>query len=378
MTDKTRYLPTCYLPTHTGLLLLLLGLLLTTSSHSQTAEPESAAAAISTPRLVKTLILDSATQGDGLVLPGRVQAAERTQLAFQVGGPLIELPVVEGQQVQKGDLLARLDPRDYENQLALQAAKLKLVQSQYQRFEKLIKTKTSPISKAEFDRKQSEYEIAKADTAQARKNLDDTTLLAPFDGLVAVKHVNNYENVQAKQTIIELEAIVSIEITVDVPEEVMAGSKQIPLGQEVGAVIFESLPDRSFPVQLAEIATRADTNTQTYRATLRMISPEDVTLLPGMTATFVSHLRKPVTDNSFLVPRSAISDGGSDDATQVWVVDAEAMTVSPRAVKLDLVTDTAVTVIEGLQVGERIVTAGTHLLQDGMPVRFYSVGMLGG
>ncbi|MCB1808912.1 MAG: efflux RND transporter periplasmic adaptor subunit, partial [Candidatus Competibacteraceae bacterium] len=186
MTDKTRYLPTCYLPTHTGLLLLLLGLLLTTSSHSQTAEPESAAAAISTPRLVKTLILDSATQGDGLVLPGRVQAAERTQLAFQVGGPLIELPVVEGQQVQKGDLLARLDPRDYENQLALQAAKLKLVQSQYQRFEKLIKTKTSPISKAEFDRKQSEYEIAKADTAQARKNLDDTTLLAPFDGLVAV------------------------------------------------------------------------------------------------------------------------------------------------------------------------------------------------
>ncbi|MCB1809059.1 MAG: hypothetical protein KDJ99_29060, partial [Candidatus Competibacteraceae bacterium] len=87
MTDKTRYLPTCYLPIHIGLLLLL-GLLLTTSSHSQTADPESAAAAISTPRLVKTLILDSATQGDGLVLPGRVQAAERTQLAFQVGGPL--------------------------------------------------------------------------------------------------------------------------------------------------------------------------------------------------------------------------------------------------------------------------------------------------
>ncbi|MEZ5592199.1 MAG: hypothetical protein R3F53_16400 [Gammaproteobacteria bacterium] len=69
------------------------------------------------------------------------------------------------------------------------------------------------------------------------KIFDDTTLLAPFDGLVAVKHVNNYENVQAKQTIIELEAIVSIEITVDVPEEVMAGTKQIPLGQEVGAVI---------------------------------------------------------------------------------------------------------------------------------------------
>ncbi|MEZ5592201.1 MAG: hypothetical protein R3F53_16410 [Gammaproteobacteria bacterium] len=65
-------------------MLLLLGLLLTTSSHSQPADPESAAAAISTPRLVKTLILDSATQGDGLVLPGRVQAAERTQLAFQV------------------------------------------------------------------------------------------------------------------------------------------------------------------------------------------------------------------------------------------------------------------------------------------------------
>ncbi|MEZ5592198.1 MAG: hypothetical protein R3F53_16395 [Gammaproteobacteria bacterium] len=131
-------------------------------------------------------------------------------------------------------------------------------------------------------------------------------------------------------------------------------------------------------MQLAEIATRADTNTQTYRATLRMISPEDVTLLPGMTATFVSHLRKPVTDNSFLVPRSAISGGGSDDTAQVWVVDAEAMTVSPRAVKLGPTTDTAVTVIEGLQVGERIVTAGTHLLQDGMPVRFYSVGMLGG
>jgi multidrug efflux pump subunit AcrA (membrane-fusion protein) len=116
-------------------------------------EPEEATASADHPKLVKTIVLGGAQQGSGISLPGRVDAVDKVELAFQVDGPLIELPIVEGQRVKQGDLLARIDPRDYENFLDAAKAKLSEAQRQYERYAALIKTRTSPVSKAEVDEK---------------------------------------------------------------------------------------------------------------------------------------------------------------------------------------------------------------------------------
>ncbi len=152
-------------------------------------KPEQETALPDYPKLVKTVIFQ---QEGGVSLLGRVDAVDKVDLAFQVNGPLVELPVLEGQRVKKSDLLARIDPRDYDNVLAAAKAKLDEAQRQYERYAQLIKTRTSPVSQAEVDQKKADYEIARSVADQARKDLDDTYMRAPFNGQIAARYVDNY------------------------------------------------------------------------------------------------------------------------------------------------------------------------------------------
>ena len=339
-------------------------------------EPEEATAPADHPKLVKTIVLGGARQGSGISLPGRVDAVDKVELAFQVDGPLIELPIVEGQRVKQGDLLARIDPRDYENFLDAAKAKLSEARRQYERYAALIKTRTSPVSKAEVDEKKADYETARSITDQAQKDLNDTYLRAPFDGQIAARYVNNYENFEAKQVILRIEGTASVEVIVDIPEDIIAGVKDFPKpGEEVGAVSLDAAPALSFPVSLRELATRADPTTQTYRARLIMPSPKEINVLPGMTATFFSTVGEETENQRFFLPRTAVAE--LDENPVVWIVDMDSMTVSKRTVKIEQRTDDGVEVVEGLRNGERIVETGVDLLQESDKVRLYFPGMLG-
>jgi RND family efflux transporter MFP subunit len=216
-----------------------------------------------------------------LAIPGTVQAARRSELAFQFGGLLVERPVVAGQRVTAGTVLARLDPRDFEARLSLEQSRLNLARANYERFSRLRGSRTSPVSDAEVDRSRSLFEIAEVSTAQARKNLQDTTLRAPFDGVVAVVLVDNHTQIRARQPIVTVEAADVLEVIIDLPERVVARVRTVPRDQPVGEVEFAVLPARRFPVTLGEIATRADPATQTFRVTLALERPRDVNLLPG-------------------------------------------------------------------------------------------------
>lgn len=354
-------------------LISIILLLSACSGESDTPAPQVA----DFPRLVKTTVLGEADRDDALTLPGRVEATDRAELAFPVEGPLIELPIVEGQFVEKGRLLARIDPRDYENRVAEAEARLNEAKRKYQRYAQLIKSKVSPVSKAELDQAKSQFEIAEANLEQAQKNLQDTFLYAPFDGVVAVRYVDNYQNVQAKEPIVQFEDASHLDIIVDVPERFVARAKRGLIGKEVGKVIVEAQPGRSFPVKLKEFSTRADPNTQTYKATLVMPRPDDLNVLPGMTATFVNSPSQIGEASRFIVPATAIT-GGNEGPAYAWVVNMEPMTVSKRAIKLGQKTGDSVQVLEGLKTGDRIVVAGVDLLKEGMQVRLYEVGMLGG
>jgi RND family efflux transporter MFP subunit len=368
-------------------------------------------------------------------LPGKVQAYQRAELAFRVPGTLIELPVKEAQDVEKGTVLARLDPRDYKTNLAkvksaiaqaraqlkamkagarpeekrvLQAevsaakARFQEAKQQYERYKDLWEKRV--ISKADYDRQESAYNVAVAQLNTANQNLqkgkagartedieamesnikgliaqqdeaqdalNDTYLRAPFTGVVAKKLVDNFQNVQAKEPILIFQDISRLDIIINVPEQAFVEAKEPEFYQFVA--IFEAVPDREFILKVKEYTTEADPKTQTYRGVLTMQAPKDLKILPGMTTTVIiteKQMAESTPTSTFLVPVSTVF---ADELNKqyVWVVEPNTMTVQKRQVKVGDLTGESIRVLNGLKTGERIVTAGVHFLQEGMKIRLF-------
>lgn len=333
-------------------------------------------------RPVKIMTVMSSEEAFKRKFPGRVRAAKRVDLAFQVGGPLMELPVDEGQEVKKGKLLARIDPKDFqtnlrnaEGQLAKAKAALQLAQTEYDRVVRIREKDPGAVSQAMVDRRREAVNKAQADLKSleasvdaAKDQLSYTYLRAPFSGVISRRYVDNYQEVRAKQPIVSLDDISSLEILVDVPEIVMASVRERGPARVVAE--FAAAPGKQFPLSLKEYATRADPRTQTYQVTLEMPRPKGVNILPGMTATV---LGSPPTeergDDRFAIPAIAVF---ADEAgvSHVWVVDKESMKVQKRKVKTgDLTGTDSIQILEGLQSGERIAITGVAQLREEMQVR---------
>ena len=152
--------------------------------------------------------------------PGKVKASQQVDLAFKVSGPLVEFPVNEGQSVKIGKLLARIDPRDFKINLDKAKAHALEAEQQYKRYKDLYIKKQ--VSKADFDKYRAASDIARAQKEDAQHALSDTYLRAPFAGVIAKKFVENFQEVRAKQPIVSLQDVSSVEIHIDVPEAVMA------------------------------------------------------------------------------------------------------------------------------------------------------------
>jgi RND family efflux transporter MFP subunit len=326
-------------------------------------------------RPVKMLKLDVAGVGEVLEYPGKVSPVQDAEMAFEVAGKIIEFPVDEGQAVKKGDILARLDPRDFEANLEAKAAKERAAKATYERNKAVHKE--GVISDQQLDVIRKNYEVAKAEADTGRKALEDAVLRAPFSGKVARKIKADFKNVKAKEPVLILQDDSSLEITINFPENdavrIRPGltleerRKNAALVKPVA--VITSIPDRIFPLQLKELATMADPVTRTFPATFTFAAPDDVTVLPGMTA----RVRLTIPSESslsgeFTIPASAVRTDESNKAF-VWVVDITSMTVKQTSVEVGELTGTSVAVLKGLKSGDTIAVSGVHQLREGIPVR---------
>jgi len=317
-------------------------------------------------RPVKIMTVKSGL-GPGLhKFAGVVRGSRRSELSFKVSGPLVQLPVEEGQQVKKGQLIARIQPRDFE--IAVKEARARAVEAenQYKRYRQLYARKQ--VSKADFDRYRAARDVARARLEDARNALRDTYLRAPFGGVIAKRFVENYQKVRAKEPIVFLHDISQVEILVDVPELIVAelkGDKKIKAWAE-----FQSAPGKKYVLKLKEFSTRADPATQTYQVVLVMKQPKEANILPGMTCTVVSELSGSTKAAAGIrIPAIAVLNA-ADGKSYVWVLDKQKMTVRKTAVKVGPLSGSQdIVVTEGLKGGEAIVTAGVTQLRDGMKVR---------
>lgn len=313
--------------------------------------------------------------------PGRTQAVDRVNLSFRVDGVLIERPVLVGDSVPKGGLLARLDPRDYEvslrnieGSLQVAEAKLRFAESDLVRVERIWEKDPGAISESFLDQKTAERdqligEVAslKAQVEAAKDALSYTTLAAPFEGIVVATYVENFEFVSAKQPIVRLLDITQVEMSIDVPDSLI---NEIPGVQEL-IVQFEMFPGREFPAKLKEIGTEASVTTRTFPVTLVIDQPSDLKILSGMVgeARFTKTGPQESAEQLFVIPPSALFSDQELGQSFVWVIDPADSVVHRRKVMSGALTTRGMSIQSGLNEGEWIVTAGVHYLSDGEFVR---------
>ena len=328
---------------------------------------------VDVPRPVKTYLIGATDARSIRSFPARIDAGRKAELSFRVSGKVSELSVKEGDDVEKGQQVAALDRTDYQIAFNDRKAGYDNAEKNFSRAKELIGK--GNISKMDYDRLEAEFKSAGAALESARQNLNYTRLSAPFTGVIAKRHIEKFEEVQAKQVILDLQDLTQLEVKFDVPESQLRElrperDKDTPKRENAPVrVAFSDLPDNSYPLTFREISTKADPQTQTFQVTYTMQRTEDFTILPGMTANVIVDLSDYLDSNAHpTVPARAII-GDFKLAPTAWVVDEQNMVVKSRSVKVGRLMGDSIEVVEGLKTGERIVTAGAPFLVENMKVR---------
>ncbi|MEJ8475268.1 efflux RND transporter periplasmic adaptor subunit [Roseibium algae] len=297
---------------------------------------------------------------------GRVEAVQTVDLSFQVAGKLIEMPVRESQEISKGELVAKLDPTDYER--AVREAKLQLQQAKLDlgRLETL--RARSVISEKSYDDQKNAYDLAIEALAAAEQNLEYTQIHAPFDGIVTRRLIDSFTTVNVGTAVVRVQDVSEVQIDINVPESMFAKVSEDLIASL--NVEFPSLPGKMFPVTYREHSTEVDPVTQTYRVTLAMPRDPEVRIYPGMTAAVVVQVKPEGFDleNSFLVPVGAVAVDGSRNA-YVWRFDDASGAVTKTPVQVGVVTGDYLPVTQGISKGDQIISAGVAYLSEGQIVR---------
>ncbi|MHA3979468.1 efflux RND transporter periplasmic adaptor subunit [Halovulum sp. GXIMD14794] len=341
------------------LILPILSLFLGTATLAQDApQPEPAH-----PRPVKLMTVTEESSAVSRVFFGRVKARETVDLAFQVGGQIVELPVIEGQRVPEGGLIARLDTEPFE--LAVDQAELQLDQADRD-LERLTKLSGAAVSEVAVDDARTAASSARISLRTAERDLENATLTAPFDALVASRNVANFSTIQAGTPVVRLHDMSDLRVEIDVPEILFQRAGREP---DVSFTVNFPAADKSYAMQIREFNAEASEIGQTYTLTLGIAPPDDLAVLPGSSATVTAALNE--GNSQITVPPSAIVPN-ADGSAHVMVftpTGADEGTVEQRQVEIAPAQGEVVAILSGLEPGEEIVLAGGAMLDEGQPVR---------
>jgi RND family efflux transporter MFP subunit len=306
-------------------------------------------------RPVKLLTIAAADTVQSSRYPAVIDAAQMSELSFQVGGLLSALPVKETQQVQEGDLIAQLDQQDYRSQVASAQAQFDNAEEEYQRAERL--SREDAIARSVLEQRKTQRDVAKAQLDSARKALADTELRAPFSGVVAKLSTEELQTIQPGQIVAILMEAGTFEAKINLPARFIAQARTRE--ENEAYILLDVAPNRRLEATFDEATLVADATSQTYAVTFTFEPSEDLIILPGMNATVElksSAKAEAVATTRVSVPLAAVLSDGS--VQHVWVVNNETMKVSKRPVIIEEGIGDMLIVTEGLTPGEIIAGAG--------------------
>ena len=316
-------------------------------------------------------------QGDTIrTFPATVEPSIYAHLAFRVNGEVAKISVVAGQHVEKDQVLAKLDDSDFIIQHKQALARFDLTKSQFDRADKLLAEKL--ISSAEYDQLKAELDIASAQLDAAKNNLKYSTIKAPFAGVVAHVNVEAFEFIQAKQAIMELQGRETIDVVIQVPEQLMIRLPKSSKAQTYQpTLIFDGEQQKKYKVTLKEHDIIPNSATKSYQVVFTMPTPEDLNVLAGMTAALEVELDKLLTSdaNALIVPISSLfvpnSKVGELENSNVKFVLKVKSNMQTELVRVNVIeTRQTGVVIKPIETGlltsiDRVVAAGPHLISEG-------------
>lgn len=289
-------------------------------------------------------------------LLGELQADDSVVVKSEVPGVVESAEFQDGQAVTAGTVLFRLRDREQSARLRESEAELALAQEDFERTDTLANRNAAAA--AQLDKARANLEGARARTELRRIELERTRIRAPFDGRVGARLVSPGARIKVDDGLVRIDGVDPLSLVFTIPEAVL------PLAR-VGATYeleVAAFPKRRFPGEIRFIAPSVDSATRRILIKGRVPNP-DGTLLPGMFARVQAELGQ---RDAVLVPEEALVT--NSDGTFVWRIGADDK-AERVAVELGGREPGRVEIVSGLRAGDRIVTAGTHKVHAGAPVK---------
>ncbi|WP_281630376.1 efflux RND transporter periplasmic adaptor subunit [Vibrio sp. St2] len=323
-------------------------------------------------RPVKLYTITNDNQQFLRTFPAIVEPHQEANLSFRLAGELVRLPASEGAFVEKGDSLAVLDNRDALNELEARETEYDLAKSEFYRVERLLQKKM--VSPSVFENAETRLKAAEVAVQQAKNNLIDTTLVAPFSGRIAQTLVDNFQSVEAQQLVVKLQDNSKLDITIQLPESLLAQLKEEEIDENYQPYVsFSENSHVAYSVTYKKHSTQVTPGTQSYEVTFSLPAPKEFIIYPGMTGTLTLDLHalkgKERRDEIFILPITSVQKEPANDDYRVWVFNSESQMLSPRLVTVSEITNHGVVVTGGVREGEQIVSAGLSRVKEGVLVK---------
>ena len=333
-------------------------------------------------RTVRTMVIEAEGEGRLRTFSGTSRSSQESRLSFKVAGTLDSLPVEVGDRLAAGDLIAALVPDQYEleveraqSDVARALANLRNAEASYERTKELYADNNAARSDLDATRANAESAQAQVTASErqlelARLNLSYTRLRASQDCSVASVEVEVNENVGSGNPVATVTCGDELEVELAIPASLV---QQLNLGMPA-SVRFDALGDREFDGEVSQIGVVARDGA-TFPVTVRLAPPSDgsptgASALRAGLAAEVGLRFGDGSEGTVLVPLSAVVE--SDGATFVFLSEPSApgeAVVTQRGVEIGELTDRGLEVRSGLATGDRVITAGTAVIRDGMRVR---------
>lgn len=326
------------------------------------------------PQAVETVTVRLAASTRTWSYVGTVKPRYQSDLGFRVAGKVVSRLVEVGDRVRKGQVLARLDPTDFQLSLAAQDAELAAAttirneaEAALERYRTLFAQ--GHVSKAALDQRssaaaegRSRVERAQRAVDLARNQLSYAALAADADGVVTTLPVEAGQVVSAGQVVASVARLDAIEVEVALPEQQVQTVRDA-----VAEVDIWGNGNHRLSATLREVAPEADAVSRTFRArfALDRLDARRRAAILGRTATV--HLQARNAKQVAALPLSAISNDGT--ATVAWVVSPDGTRAVPRKITIRKLEKDRALISSGLHDGERVVALGVHMLDPNKPIR---------
>ena len=285
---------------------------------------------------------------------GSLQAENDVDLLARTSGPIVALEVEEGMRVRKDQLLARIDPREIEAQLAISTLSMAEAELALDRARRSFEADL--VSKEIYDQAKSRFDVAAAQVDSQEVQLSYTEIRAPFDGQIVERHIKLAQTVQTNAPLFRISDFDLLECPIRVPEKDLG---RLSVGQSAYLTV-EAFAGEHFDASVLRVSPVVDSATGTVKVTLEVAARGK--LRPGMFASV--YLETDRRQNALVVPKSSLVLESIGDTVYVKEGDVAAR----REVDLGYDEGDFVEVVAGLEEGDEVIVLGQDSLSDGTPV----------